>query len=315
MKNRTLRGQFYCSTTPSILVVGSIAFDTIKTPFGEKKEILGGSATYFSYAASLFTPVHLLGVVGSDFPAAQIERFRKKKIDTSGLQVRPGKTFRWYGRYKKNLKEAETVSCSPNVMGEYSPELPEHYRNSPYVFLANINPEIQLKTLKQVNSPKLVVCDTMNLWVKTKLPELKELLKKVDVLLLNDEEARMLTGQENLISACRKIIRWGPKTAIIKKGEHGVILATGKNDLFFIPAFPITRVSDPTGAGDSFGGGFTGYIAATNDFSVANMRKALIYGAVVASFTVEDFGIKALERIKISDVERRVNQIKQMIQI
>ena len=313
MKNPTLRG--YCSATPEILVVGSIAFDTIKTPFGEKKEILGGSAIYFSYAASLFAPVRLIGVVGSDFPAAQIEKFRKRRIDTSGLQVRPGKTFRWCGRYEKNLKEAETISCALNVMGEYSPKLPEHYRNSQYVFLANIDPKIQLKTLKQIHSPKLVVCDTMNLWVKNKLPELKKLLKKVDVLLLNDEEARMLTGQENLISAGHKIICWGPKTAIIKKGEHGVILTTGKNDFFFTPAFPTTSVSDPTGAGDSFGGGFTGYIAATNDFSAANMRKAVIYGAVVASFTVEDFGIRALEKIKISDVERRVNQIKKMIQI
>jgi len=313
VKNPTPRG--YCSATPKILVVGSIAFDTIKTPFGKKKEILGGSATYFSYAASLFTPVHLLGVVGSDFPAAQIEKFRKRRIDTSGIQVRSGKTFRWCGRYEKNLKEAKTVSCALNVMDKYSPELPEHYRNSQYIFLANIDPEIQLKTLKQVNSPKLVVCDTMNHWVKTKLPELKKLLKKVDILLLNDEEARLLTGQENLISACRKIIRWGPKTAIIKKGEHGVILTTGKNDFFFTPAFPTTGVSDPTGAGDSFGGGFTGYIAATNDSSAANMHKALIYGAVVASFTVEDFGLKALEKIGISNVEQRVNQIKKMIQI
>jgi sugar/nucleoside kinase (ribokinase family) len=312
VKNPTLRG--YCSATPKILVVGSIAFDTIKTPFGEKKEILGGSATYFSYAASLFTPVHLLGVVGSDFPAAQIAKFKKRRIDTAGLQVRPGKTFRWCGCYGKNLKEAETISCALNVMDGYSPELPEHYRNSPYVFLANIDPEIQLKTLKQVNSPKLVVCDTMNLWVKNKLPELKKLLKKVDVLLLNDEEARMLTGQENLISAARKIIRLGPKTAIIKKGEHGAILITGKNDLFFIPGFPTSSVSDPTGAGDSFGGGFTGYIAATDNFSAANMRKALIYGAAAASFTIEDFGIGALEKIKIADIKRRVNRIKKMIQ-
>jgi sugar/nucleoside kinase (ribokinase family) len=312
VKNPTLRG--YSLATPNILVVGSIAFDTIKTPFGEKKEILGGSATYFSYAASLFTPVHLLGVVGSDFPAAQIEKFKKKRIDTSGLQVRPGKTFRWCGRYEKNLKEAETVSCVLNVMDKYSPELPEHYRNSPYVFLANIDPEIQLQTLKQVNSPKLVVCDTMNLWIKTKLPELKKLLKKVDVLLLNDEEARLLTGRENLIAACREILRLGPKTAIVKKGEHGVLLASENDDFFFTPAFPTAGVSDPTGAGDSFGGGFTGYIAAADDFSAANMRQALIYGAVVASFTVEDFGIRALEKIKISDVERRVNQIKKMIQ-
>ena len=313
MKNPTLKG--YRSATPKILVVGSIAFDTIKTPFGEKKKILGGSATYFSYAASLFAPVHLLGIVGSDFPGQQIRKFEKRGIDTSGLQVQPGKTFRWSGRYGKNLKEARTVSVSLNVMDGYSPKLPKHYRDSQYIFLANIDPETQLKTLKQVNSPKLVVCDTMNLWVKTKLPELKKLLKKVDVLLLNDEEARLLTGQESLIAACRNILRLGPKTAIIKKGEHGVILASGKDDFFFTPAFPTIGVSDPTGAGDSFGGGFTGYIAATDDFSAANLRKALIYGAAVASFTVEGFGLMALEKIGISDVEQRVNQIKKMIQI
>ncbi|MFA5393484.1 MAG: PfkB family carbohydrate kinase [Candidatus Ratteibacteria bacterium] len=313
MKNPALKN---CrSATPKILVVGSIAFDTIKTPFGEKKKILGGAATYFSYAASLFAPVHLLGVVGSDFPRQQIRKFEKRGIDTSGLQVRPGKTFRWSGGYEKNLKEARTISVSLNVMDGYSPTLPKHYRKSQHVFLANTDPEIQLKTLKQVDSPKLVVCDTMNLWIKTRLPELKELLEKVDVLLLNDEEARLLTGRENLIAACRDILRLGPKIAIIKKGEHGVILASGKKDFFFTPAFPTTRVADPTGAGDSFGGGFTGYITATNDFSAANMRKALIYGAVVASFTVEDFGIRALEKINISDVERRVSQIKKMIQI
>ncbi|MFH2069414.1 MAG: PfkB family carbohydrate kinase [Candidatus Omnitrophota bacterium] len=298
-----------------ILVVGSIAFDTIKTPFGEKKEILGGSATYFSYAASLFVPVRLLGVVGSDFPAAQIEKFRKRRIDTTGIQVRPGKTFRWCGRYKKELKEAETVSCSLNVMEGFSPELPEHYRNAEYVFLANIDPEIQLKTLKQVKSPKLVVCDTMNLWIKTRLPELKKLLRKVDVCLLNDEEARMLTGQENLIAACRDILKLGPKIAIVKKGEHGVLLASGKDELFFTPAFPTIGVSDPTGAGDSFGGGFTGYLASAGDYSAASLSKSLIYGAVVASFTVEDFGIGALEKINISDVKRRVDRIKKMIQI
>jgi len=302
------------SSSP-VLVVGSIAFDTIKTPLGEQKEILGGSATYFSYAASLFAPVRLLSVIGSDFPGQQIKKFKKRGIDTSGLQVRQGKTFRWCGRYEKNLKEAKTVSFSLNVMDGYLPKLPAHYRNSQYVFLANIDPETQLKTLEQVYSPKLVVCDTMNIWVKTSRPILKKLLKKVDVLLINDEEARMLTGQENLISACRIILRWGPKTAIIKKGEHGVILAAGKDNFFFTPAFPTTRVSDPTGAGDSFGGGFTGYIAATGNPSAANMRKALIYGAVVASFTVEGFGLKSLEKIDISDVERRVNRIKKLTQL
>ncbi|MCX5641937.1 MAG: PfkB family carbohydrate kinase [Candidatus Omnitrophica bacterium] len=300
---------------PDILVVGSIAFDTIKTPFGEKKEILGGSATYFSYAASLFAPVNLLGIVGSDFPEKEIRKFEKRGIDTSGLQVRPGKTFRWSGRYGKNLKEARTVSVALNVMDGYSPKLPEQYRNSQYLFLANIDPETQLKTLKQVDSPKIVVCDTMNLWIKTKLPELKKLLEKVDVLLLNDEEARMLTGQENLRAAGRDILKLGPKTAIIKKGAHGVIMISGKDDFFFAPAFPTTGVSDPTGAGDSFGGGFTGYIAARNDFSTARMHKALFYGAAVASFTVEGFGLKALEKISVSNVEHRVKQIKKLIQI
>lgn len=300
----------------NILVVGSLAFDTIKTPFGKKKEILGGSATYFSYAASIFAPVCLLGVVGDDFPAAQIKEFKKRNIDTSGLQIKPGKTFRWCGRYEKTLKEAETVSCSLNVMDGYSPKLPKHYRDSRYVFLGNIDPEIQLQTLKQINSPELVVCDTMNLWIRTKLPELKKLLRKVDVCLLNDEEVRLLAGRENLVAAGRSILKMGPKIAVIKKGEHGVVLLTsGKDDFFFTPAFPTSVVSDPTGAGDSFGGGFTGYLASAGDCSAAEMRKALIYGAVVASFAVEDFGLGALEKINISDVNRRVKRIKKMIQV
>lgn len=302
-------------TPPDILVVGSIAFDTIKTPFGKQKEIPGGAATYFSYAASLFAPVRMVSVVGTDFPKRELEKLEKRGIDTSGIQVRPGKTFRWHGRYGKNLKEAKTVSVSLNVMNGFSPVLPKHYRDSKYVFLANIAPEIQAQTLKQVKSPRMVVCDTMNLWVKTELPALKKLLKKVDVLLLNDEEARMLTGENNLIAACAGILRLGPRTVVIKKGEHGAILALEKDDFFLGPAFPTASVSDPTGAGDSFGGGFTGYLAASGNLSAASMRQALIYGAVVASFTVEGFGLSSLGKITITDVERRVNRIKKFIQL
>jgi len=296
-----------------ILVVGSIALDTIKTPFGQVEEVLGGSATFFSYAASFFSGVRILGAVGEDFPKQYIENFQKRKIDISGIQICKGKTFRWCGCYGENLNEAKTLSVCLNVMENFSPLLPNHYKDSKYVFLANIDPEVQEAVLEQIENPILVVCDTMNLWINTKLPKLLELLKKVDILVLNEGEAKMLTGKNNLLDAGKKILQLGPSATIIKKGEHGSLFVT-ENDLFIIPAYPTEKVLDPTGAGDSFGGGFMGYLASIGDISNQNIKKAIVYGTVIASFVVEDFSVKGLEKIKKVDIEERIEKIKKFIE-
>ncbi|MFH0796537.1 MAG: PfkB family carbohydrate kinase [Candidatus Omnitrophota bacterium] len=298
----------------SILVVGSVALDSVKTPFGESKEVLGGSAVYFSCAASIFAPVRILGVVGTDFPRKYVALLKRRGIDTAGLQVREGKTFRWCGRYGAALKEARTVSVSLNVMDGFSPRIPFRYQDSKYIFLANIDPDTQMKTLEQVKTPVLVVCDTMNLWIETKRADLLNLLKRVDILLLNDEEARMLTGAKNLVDACNKILRLGPKAVVVKKGEHGAILATENRGFFLTPAYPTSKVVDPTGAGDSFGGGFLGHLASTENVSESNIRRAMVYGAVVASFTVEDFSLRRLMKVGGPAVRERFARIRQMVQ-
>lgn len=297
----------------SILVVGSVALDSVKTPFGESKEVLGGSAVYFSCAASIFAPVRILGVVGTDFPRRYVDLLKRRGIDTSGLQVRDGKTFRWCGRYGADLKEARTVSVSLNVMEGFSPQIPTRYRDSKYIFLANIDPDTQMKTLEQVKAPVLVVCDTMNLWIETKRADLLNLLKRVDILLLNDEEARMLTGAKNLVNACNKILRLGPKAVVVKKGEHGAILVTKNRGFFLTPAYPTSKVVDPTGAGDSFGGGFLGYLASTGNISESNIRRAMVYGVVVASFTVEDFSLRRLMKVGGPAVRDRFARVRQMV--
>jgi sugar/nucleoside kinase (ribokinase family) len=295
----------------SILVVGSVAFDSVKTPFGEAKEILGGSATYFSVAASFFSRVKLVAVVGADFADENLEVFRKHAIDTRGLQQVPGRTFRWSGEYGFALNEAKTLDTQLNVFESFRPEIPDVYRDSEYVFLGNIDPILQREVLSQVRKPKLVACDTMNYWIQSKLEELKKTLALVDILIINDAEARMLTGQSNLTKASKEIRSWGPKALVVKKGEYGVGLFMD-GSIFGAPAFPLEEVFDPTGAGDSFAGGFVGYLAKAGRFDDATIRKAVIYGSVMASFNVEDFSLNRLKNLSSAAIKQRYQEFKQL---
>ncbi len=295
----------------SILVVGSVALDTVETPSGRVEEVLGGSATYFALAASLFAPVRLLGVAGKDFPQKYLRKFQKRGIDISGLKILDGRTFRWSGRYRENLNEAETLSVCQNVLKHF-PEVPGHYSDSPLVFLANTDPVTQRKTLEYLSAPRLVACDTMNLWIRTRKSELKKLLQKVDILIVNDSEARMLTGRSNLPAAVWALLEHGPKTVIVKKGEHGAFLCTA-GELFAVPAYPLHQVVDPTGAGDSFAGGFLGYLSCCPRITPAMIRKAVVYGAVVASFTVEDFSTRRLEKITLQDITSRFQEMRKIV--
>ncbi|NPV60596.1 MAG: sugar kinase [Actinobacteria bacterium] len=288
----------------SILVVGSVALDSIRTPFGEVEEILGGSATYFSVAASFFGAVRLVAVVGEDFPSEHVEFLRSRGVDTRGLREVPGRTFRWKGYYTYDLNEAHTLETQLNVFEDFDPEIPEEYRDSEYVFLANIDPELQLKVLEQVRSPRLVVCDTMNFWIENKREALLETVSRVNCLLLNDAEARQLAQDPNLIAAGRKLLGMGPERVIIKKGEHGVIMLAGE-EFFSLPAYPLETVFDPTGAGDTFGGGFLGSLSRSERAGEEEIRRAVVYGSVVASFTVEDFSCRRLAALSMEEIEER----------
>jgi sugar/nucleoside kinase (ribokinase family) len=298
----------------SVLVVGSVALDSIETPFGRAEEVLGGSASYFSYAASLFTAVRLVGVVGDDFPAEHVEAFRRRGIDVTGLVREPGATFRWRGRYQGAMNVAETLEVHLNVFGEFRPVVPPAYRDTEFVFLANASPQTQLEVRRQMTSARLVVADTMNFWIANERQGLLTLLREVDGLVVNDQEARQLTGVENLISAAREILRLGPRLVVVKKGEHGSMLVTAAG-LFFLPAYPTTEVKDPTGAGDSFAGGMMGHLARTASVTEAALRKALAYGTVVASLTVEDFGLRRLAESRLEEVEQRVAELEQMTRL
>ncbi|MFZ1083185.1 MAG: PfkB family carbohydrate kinase [Candidatus Kryptoniota bacterium] len=300
----------------SLLVVGSIALDTIETPFGSADNVAGGSAVYISAAASYFTaPIRFVGVVGSDFPKSEIDFLKSRGIDTEGLQVvESGKTFRWSGRYHYDLNERDTLDTQLNVFEKFNPVLPESYRKSTYVVLGNINPALQLLVIDSlVQKPELIVCDTMNLWIKEKLDGLMEVLKRVDVLIVNDSEARLLTSEPNLIKAARKIMKLGPRTMIIKKGEHGALLFTG-DTIFSAPAFPFEFICDPTGAGDSFAGGFIGHLSRTEDLSDHNLKKAVIFGSVMASFCVGKFGTEALKDLSDIDIHRRYRDFIELSQ-
>ena len=297
----------------AILVVGSVALDSVKTPFGERKDALGGSATFFSYSASFFHPVNLVGVVGEDFPREHIELLNGRSINTEGLRIIPGgETFRWDGYYDYDLNEAHTLSTCLNVFETFQPELPESYRDSEYVFLANIDPELQIHVLEQVRGPKLRVCDTMNFWIEGKRDKLIELLGKVDIITLNDGEARQLTEDPNLVKAAQKIISWGPKYVVIKKGEHGALLFS-EESVFSAPALPLEEIYDPTGAGDTFAGGFVGYLAREGTLDAATLRRAMIYGSVMASFNVEDFSLERLKRLKAGEIETRYKQFVELV--
>ncbi|MBC7248421.1 MAG: sugar kinase [Actinobacteria bacterium] len=295
----------------SILVVGSVALDSVRTPFGEVEEVLGGSATYFSVAASFFSPVRVVAVVGEDFPAEHLDFLASRGVDVGGLRMVPGRTFRWRGFYDYDLNQAHTLDTQLNVFEDFDPEIPGEYRDSQFVFLANIDPVLQLKVLEQVPSPRLTVCDTMNFWIENRRRELEELITRVDCLLLNDSEARQLAGEPNLIAAGRKLQSMGPRRVIIKKGEHGVIML-GENSYFSLPAYPLETVFDPTGAGDSFGGGFLGALSRERDISEEAVRRAVVYGSVVASFAVESFSCERLRSLSEEEIRARYDEFMEI---
>ena len=295
-----------------ILAVGSVAFDTIRNPFGEATRVVGGSATYFSIAASFFTQIRLVAVVGDDF-AGREQLFDGRAIDLAGLQSVPGETFRWKGEYGFDLNNRETVYTKLNVFEQFHPVIPEAYRSSPIVFLGNIHPRLQLEVLDQVTKPRLVAADTMNLWIETTPSDLREVLKRVDVLIINDSEARELSGEANLVKAARTIRAMGPSTVVIKRGEHGVLMTRpGDGEFFAAPAMPLEEVFDPTGAGDTFAGGFVGSLAACNDLDDAAMARAIIYGSTIASFTVEDFGLDRLLTLSEDEIRDRFRCFKRL---
>ncbi len=293
----------------SILVVGSVAFDSVETPFGKVDEVLGGSGTYFSTSASFFTEVNLVAVVGEDFPEEHMQFLRSRNVNLAGVQSAPGKTFRWKGRYGYDLNEAHTLDTQLNVFETFMPELPAGFEECEYVFLANIDPELQIKVLNQVRKPAMVACDTMNFWIEGKREALLKTLRLVDTLLINEGEVRQLAGEANLVKAARSILAMGPKTLVVKRGEYGVLMFT-EHSTFAAPAYPLESVYDPTGAGDTFAGGFIGYLAATRNHSEANIRKAIVFGSVMASFTVEDFSLNRLKQLELPEIEERFRKVK-----
>ncbi len=293
----------------SLLVVGSVALDSVKTPFGEATEVLGGSATYFSVAASYFTPVNVVATVGEDFPSPHIEFLRSRGVDVAGVETGRGKTFRWRGEYSYQLNEAKTLDTQLNVFEHFAPRVPDGYRNPSLVFLANIDPVLQRDVLAQVRRPKIVACDTMNFWIAGKQSELERTLKEVDVLIINEGEARQLAGEVNLVKASRTIMGLGPKTLIIKRGEYGALLFSG-SAVFAAPAFPLENVFDPTGAGDSFAGGFLGHLTKHPSMDRANLCKAVIFGSVLASFCVEAFSLDRFRTLTRLDIQHRYREFK-----
>lgn len=295
----------------SIVVVGTVAFDTVETPFGKGENVLGGSATYFSTSASFFTDVSLVAVVGEDFPQEHVQFLQSRNIDTAGLQSIPGKTFHWTGKYGYDLNEAQTLDTQLNVLTEFRPNLPDSYRDAEYVFLANIDPDLQMEVLDQVRSPKLVACDTMNFWISSKPEALKKVLQRVDFVVINEGEARQFTGEANLVKAARAIISLGCKRLVIKRGEYGVLMFT-QDSVFAAPAYPLEQVFDPTGAGDTFAGGLMGYLANTGDLSDDGIRQAIVFGSVMASFNVEDFSLERMKRLEYREIEARYKSFKSL---
>jgi len=296
----------------SVLVVGSVALDSVETPFGKADDVLGGSATFFSSAASILTPVQLVGIVGTDYPLEKLEPLAARGVDLAGLEHSEGASFRWRGRYRHDLNSAETLETHLGVFSRFSPKIPEQFRNAPFVFLGNIDPRLQLEVLKQVEKPKLVACDTMNFWIQSRRPDLIELLRHVDLVTLNDGEARQLTEKVNLVQAAKWIMDCGPTHVIIKKGEHGAFMFN-RSSIFFAPAFPLENVFDPTGAGDSFAGGFIGYLARTGDLSEASMRRAVMYGSAMGSFAVEKFSTERLMTLTRPELDARVGELRQLV--
>jgi sugar/nucleoside kinase (ribokinase family) len=298
-----------------LLVIGSVALDTVQTPFGKVREVLGGSATYFSYSASFFTRVRLLASVGEDFPGEHVRLLRDRGVDVASLTVAKGRTFRWAGEYGYDLNEARTLDTQLNVLADFRPTLTPELRKVPFLFLANIDPELQLDVLRQVaERPRLVALDTMNFWIQGKREALVRVLGEVDVVTINDAEARQLAGEPNLVKAARAISAMGPRTVVVKRGEYGALLVAD-GAFFIVPAFPLDAVFDPTGAGDTFAGGFMGYLASRGQVDAATMRRALVYGSVMASFTVEDFSLERLKRLDAAQIEQRFAAFQDLMRL
>ena len=297
-----------------LLVVGTLALDNVKTPFGAVHDALGGSATYFAYAASFFTRVRLVAVIGRDFPQAHLDLLAGRGVDLGGVQVAEGSTFRWTGEYGYDLNEARTLDTQLGVLADFHPVFPDHFRRSPFVFLANVDPEIQLDLLRRIERPRLVALDTMNYWITGKREALRRALAEVDALLVNDAEARMLTEEPNLIKAVRAILGYGPRVVVVKRGEYGVLMAADGH-FFFTPAFPLESVFDPTGAGDTFAGGFMGVLARADRVDDETLRRAVVYGSVMASFAVEDFSLNRLTRLTEAEIEERFGAFREMMRL
>ena len=296
----------------NLVVVGSVALDTVKTPRIKRRAMLGGSVSYACAAASFFARTGMVGVVGRDFPARHRATFRALRIDQRGLETANGKTFRWSGVYERNLNNRSTISTDLNVFADFMPALPPAYRACPFLFLANIAPELQLRVLAQMHAPRFVAADTMDLWIKTTRSTLLKVIRKVDMLLINDSEARELTGAEHLVQAARHVLALGPRYVIVKKGEHGSMLFS-KHGLVMVPAYPVDEVHDPTGAGDAFAGGLMGMLSCARKITPLMVRRAMVYGAMVASFTVEAFSLEKLQAIRRADIEARVRNFLAMI--
>ena len=299
----------------SLVTVGTVAFDSIETPFGKADRVVGGAATYISLAASYFTEdLNLVSVVGDDFPNSELEYLQSRDVNIDGLQIKEGeKSFYWAGRYHDNMNSRDTLVTELNVLADFDPVLPVSYKDADYVMLGNLTPEIQMKVIRQMNKrPKLIVLDTMNFWMDVAMDSLKEVIKEIDVLTINDEEARQLSGEYSLVKAAQIIHEMGPRFLVIKKGEHGALLFE-KDKIFFAPALPLAQVFDPTGAGDTFAGGFIGYLANTDDLSFENMKRAVIYGSAMASFCVEEFSITRLKNLEGDEIKSRVKRFVDLV--
>ncbi len=295
----------------SLLAVGTVAFDCVETPFGKHDDIIGGSVSYLGTSASYFTDVRMMSVIGEDFPEETLEFFRSRKINTDGVKRLPGETFRWKGKYTDNLNEAQTLDTQLNVLTQFDPAVPEAFKDSDYLVLGNISPDLQLNVLEQVPNAKLVACDTMNFWITGALEDLKKTLAKVNLLSINDQEARMLSGEHNLVHAAREIRKMGPEILVIKRGEHGALVVTNEG-MFSAPAMPLDVIKDPTGAGDSFAGGLMGYIARKGSWDLESLRQGVILGSVMASYNVQDFSLERLKTLTHDDIRTRYQAFSEL---
>jgi sugar/nucleoside kinase (ribokinase family) len=295
----------------SLLAVGSVALDSVETPFGRREDVLGGSATYFSTCASFFGPVRLVAVVGEDFPEAHLDFLRGRGVDLAGLARAPGRTFRWKGRYEFDLNQAHTLDTQLNVFADFRPELPEPFRDSSHVFLGNIDPELQRRVLDQVRAPRFVAADTMNFWIASRRASLVETLSRVDLLFVNDAEVRQLAGEHNVVRAAQAVLRFGPRAVVVKRGEYGALFFSG-DEVFAASAYPLPELFDPTGAGDSFAGGFMGYLARAGGLEHATMRRAIVVGGVLASFAVERFSLERLRTLGSEEIRARYGEFRRL---